>query len=176
MVAVVQGGVSVRGVFVQGGGLCPGRVVSVQGGWYLFREGGLCPGKGVSVEERGSLSMEGWYLSMEGWYLFREVGLRPGKGVSVQGRGPLPREGVSVQGRVYLSRGGSLSKGVSVQGCNIEHQSWLQWRTPGVQILSILCSFGTIWQNRMLAPLFGGLARPPRRNTGSATGLGNSSE
>ena len=140
-VAVVQGGLC-PGVFVQGGGLCPGRVVSVQGGWYLFREGGLCRGKGVSVQGRGSLSMEGWYL-------FREGGLCPGKGVSVQGRVSLPREGVSVQGRVYLSRGGFLSKGVSVQGCNIEHQSWLQWRTPGVQILSILCSFGTIWQNRM---------------------------
>ena len=31
----------------------------------------------------------------------------------------------------------------------------------GVQILSILCSFGEIWQNRMLAPPFEGLAPPP---------------
>ena len=54
---------------------------------------------------------------------------------------------------------GSLSRGVSVQGCNIKHQSWLQWgiyigtfwtHSPvplGVEIFSIPCSF---WQNRML--------------------------
>ena len=36
---------------------------------------------------------------------------------------------------------------------------------PGVQILSLSCSFGKIWQNHMLAP-------PPRQNPGSVTANG----
>ena len=40
---------------------------------------------------------------------------------------------------------------------------------PGVEILSISCSFGKIWQNHMLAPP-GESAPPPRGNPGSATG------
>ena len=44
-------------------------------------------------------------------------------------------------------------------------------RAPGVQILLISCSF---WENLAKsyvgAPLPGGLAPPPRRNPGSATG------
>ena len=39
---------------------------------------------------------------------------------------------------------------------------------PGVQILSIPCTFGEIWQNRTLAPP-GELSPPPRGNPGSAT-------
>ena len=40
----------------------------------------------------------------------------------------------------------------------------------GVEILSISCSFGKIWRNRMLAPPWK-LAPPPRGNPGSATVL-----
>ena len=40
---------------------------------------------------------------------------------------------------------------------------------PGVQILSISCKFGKIWQNRMLAPPPGELAPPSRGNPESAT-------
>ena len=43
------------------------------------------------------------------------------------------------------------------------------WTRRRVQILSITCSFGKIWQNRMLAPP-GGLVPPSQGNPGSATG------
>ena len=84
-----------RGVFVQGGGLCPGRGVSVQ-------RGGLYPG-------RGSLSREG--VSIQGG------GLYPGRGSLSRGslfRGSLSRE-VSVQ---WVS----VHWGVSVQGVSVRDQ------------------------------------------------------
>ena len=42
---------------------------------------------------------------------------------------------------------------------------------PQVQILSISCSFWENLQNRMLAPLPGELAPPPRGNPGFATAM-----
>ena len=71
-----HGGVSVRGVSVQGG-LCPGRVsvrvVSVQagGGGPVSRAGGLCPGRGGLCPGRGNVTvMCGRYASYWNAFLF----------------------------------------------------------------------------------------------------------
>ena len=53
------GGSLSRGVSVQGRGLCPAGVFSVQGEGSLSRGRGLCPGGGISVQGRGSLSRGG---------------------------------------------------------------------------------------------------------------------
>ena len=126
----LSGGSLSMGVFVQWGGLCPGRGSLSRDGIFVHR-GGLCPGREISVQ---GVSVQGGLCP--GQSLSREGGLCPGrgslsrKGVFVQegglcpGRGSLSREGVSVQegglcpGRGSLSREGGLcpGRGVFVQG------------------------------------------------------------
>ena len=66
-----------------------------------------------------------------------------------------------------LSGGDSLSRRVSVQGVVSVGGSLSRARSPGVQILSISCSF---WENLaescVAPPLHRGLAHPPRGNSG----------
>ena len=84
-----------------------------------------------------------------------------------------------------MGLGESLWEGIPADYCwfqgkhvTIEHIDGSKgggvWRThapppPGTQILSISCSFGNFWQNRMFTAPHWRVHAPPRGNPGSAT-------
>ena len=117
----LSGEISVLGVSVQrkglcpggslSGGLCPGKVVSVQ------VQGGLCPGKGVSVQEGVSFQGASVWGSLS-------RGLCPGRSLSRErslSRRSLSRErSLSMRS---LSRGVSVQEGVPVRGVSVRESS-----------------------------------------------------
>ena len=116
-------GICPRGVSVHGD-LCPGRSLSIGGSlsrWDLC-PGGLCPGKGLCS---GGVSVQGGFLSRGSLFGGSLFGGMLSKGRSLSSGVSVQGRGVSVQGRGVSVQGRGVSvqgRGVSVQGRGVSVQ------------------------------------------------------